>query len=86
MLVIVQNTYFLEDFPLNSLYWVFSPKRKRFTRDTDMYKLAFFATAELHGFVLSRYLNGVMKNAAAPVLLELANEVIIFTFFFNLPG
>lgn len=50
-----------------------------------MYKLAFFATAELHGFVLSRYLTGVMKNAAAPVLLELANEVIIFTFSFNLP-
>ncbi|XP_039393999.1 CDAN1-interacting nuclease 1 isoform X3 [Mauremys reevesii] len=30
---------------------------------------------DLPGFVLSRYLNGVMKNAAAPVLLELANEV-----------
>lgn len=37
-------------------------------------------------FVLSRYLNGVMKNATAPVLLELANEVIIFTFFFDFPN
>lgn len=40
----------------------------------------FLATAKLPGFVLSRYLNGVMKNAAAPVLLDLANEVIIFLF------
>lgn len=37
----------------------------------------FLVTASPLGFVLSRYLHGVGKNGAAPVLLELANEVIL---------
>uniref|UniRef100_A0A8C2NTB0 CDAN1-interacting nuclease 1 n=1 Tax=Capra hircus TaxID=9925 RepID=A0A8C2NTB0_CAPHI len=34
----------------------------------------FLVTALPFGFVLSRYLNGVRENGAAPVLLQLANE------------
>lgn len=48
--------------------------------------MLYWAVQELPFFALCRYLNGVMKNAAAPVLLELANEVVIFTFFFNFPN
>jgi hypothetical protein len=45
----------------------------------------FLVTALPFGFVLSRYLNGVMKNGGAPVLLELANEVMfLLEFYLNL--
>lgn len=42
----------------------------------------FLVTALPLGFVLSRYLNGVGKNGAAPVLLELANEVMVLLLFY----
>jgi len=73
---------FLERFPIKfSVLEYFPPNEKDSQGILTCISWPFLATAELPGFVLSRYLNGVMKNAAAPVLLELANEVIIFTFF-----
>ena len=42
----------------------------------------FLVTALPLGFVLSRYLNGVEENGAAPVLLELANEVMLLLLFY----
>lgn len=54
------------------------PKRNMYSQGmlTSLY-WPFLVTALSLGFVLSRYQNGVAKNGAAPVLLELANEVIL---------
>lgn len=42
----------------------------------------FLVTVLPLGSILSRYLNRVGKNGAAPVLLELANEVMLLLLFY----
>lgn len=74
----------LHCFPVTAAHWNRAstwhlPRRNTYTQgiDTNKSALAFPCHCMTTRLCLSRYLNGVGKNGAAPVLLELANEVML---------
>ena len=60
----------------------FAQKKHVHTGDADKSMLAFSCHCLTSWLCLIRYLNGVRKNGAAPVLLELANEVMLLLLFY----
>lgn len=55
----------------------FAQEKRVYTGDTNKSVLASPCHCMTTCLCLSRYLDGVGKNGAAPVLLELANEVML---------
>lgn len=60
----------------------FAQEKCVLTGDADKSMLAFSCHCITTWLCLSRYLNGVGRNGAAPVLLELANEVMLLLLFY----